>query len=157
MDVNAKTLELQMVNADYIKSAVELLRWRHKHSDGERTLLYRADQVVRLLHTFDGHWREAYRRVMNNAEKLKEQTLHSAVHEILASNVEKEPKAADKAVQPDKRPKTKRRPPPPPKIPDRIQQWSLSRQNKKKKNRKLQQKKLRLSERLLARKASRKD
>lgn len=118
-----KTLELQMVNGDYIKSAVELLRWRHKHSDGERTLLYRADQVIRLLHTFDGHWREAYRRVMNNAEKLKEQTLHSAVHEILASNVEKEPKAADKAVQPDKRPKTKRRPPPP-KIPDRIQQWS---------------------------------
>lgn len=54
---------------------------------------------------------------MNNAEKLKEQTLHSAVHEILASNVEKEPKAADKAVQPDKRPKTKRRPPLPTKNP----------------------------------------
>lgn len=87
-----KTLELQMVNGDYIKSAVELLRW---HYDGERTLLYRADQVIRLLHTFDGHWREAYRRVMNNAEKLKKQTLHSAVHEILASNVEKEPKATN--------------------------------------------------------------
>ncbi len=35
------------------------------------------------------------------------------MHEILASNVEKEPKAADKAVQPDKRPKTNVGPPPP--------------------------------------------
>lgn len=85
-----KALELQMVNGDYIKSAVELLRWRHKHYDGERTVLYLADQVTGLLHTtFDSHLREAYRRVMNNAEKLKEQTLHSAVREILASNIEK--------------------------------------------------------------------
>lgn len=44
---------------------------------------------------------------MNNVEKLKEQTLHSAVYEIRGSNIEKGPKATDKTVQPDRRPKSK--------------------------------------------------
>lgn len=45
-DNDQKALELQKVNEDSMKLAMELLRWRHKHQKGQRTLQYRADEVT---------------------------------------------------------------------------------------------------------------
>ena len=81
-DNDQKALELQKVIEDYMRLAVELLRWRHKHQEGERTLHYRADEETKLPHIYDGQWREAYQMIGGNLVKLKEQTLHSAKHEV---------------------------------------------------------------------------
>lgn len=81
-DNDQKALELQKVIEDYMRLAVELLRWRYKHQEGERTLHYRADEETKLPHIYDGQWREAYQMIGGNLVKLKEQMLHSAKHEV---------------------------------------------------------------------------
>lgn len=80
------------------------------------------------------------------------QTLLSAVHGILASNIEKVPKAADKTVRPDKSPKTKRRFPPPSPKTRSSSHHGRNIGGKKNTLKNSAEKKLRLSERFLARK-----
>ena len=147
-DNDQRVLELQRVNEDYIKLGVELFRWRHWHFEGEKTLRYQADQVENVLITFDRQWKEAYQRIGDNAVELKQQR---------GFDTDKEPKAADEIVRPNKRVKTKR--PPPTKKP---RAHTNKAAKPARKPAKLQQKtpspqKLRRSERLLARKAGRKD
>ena len=136
---------------------MELFRWRLRYFEGERTLRYRADQVEKALDTFDRQWKEAYQRIGDNAIKLKQQMLHLAEHDNRGLDTDKEPKAADEIVRPNKRVKTKR--PPPTKKP---RAHTNKAAKPARKPAKLQQKtpspqKLRRSERLLARKAGRKD
>lgn len=100
-------LELQRVNKDYIKLAVELMKLRHWDFEGRETIKFRADEVCKLLHLFDGQWRQAYQRIGDNAVKLKEQTLHSVEHDIRGLDIEKEPDANDETIRSDRRSKTK--------------------------------------------------
>ena len=156
-DNDQRVLELQRFNEDYIKLGVELFTWQHWHFEGEKTLHYRANQVSKVLKTFDRQWKEAYQRIGDNAVKLKQQTLHLAEHDNRGLDADKEPKAADEIVRPNKRVKTKR--PPPTKKP---RAHTNKAAKPARKPAKLQQKtpspqKLRRSERLLARKAGRKD
>ena len=147
-DIDQKALELQRINDDYIRLAVELLSKRkHKSYEGVLTLHYRANKVVDLLNFFDAQWREAYQRIWENAERIKEQRLHSAEPErIRGLDTEKEPKAA---IRPAKRPKTNR--PTPTKNPEA----HPTKVEKPAKAPTLSQK-LRRSERLLAKEAGRK-
>lgn len=102
-DIDQKALELQRVNDDFIRLAVELLNKRkHRSFDGALVLHYRANKVVELLNIFDAQWREAYQRIWENAERIKEQRLRSAEpEEIRVLDTDKDAK----------RPKTKRPPP----------------------------------------------
>ena len=56
-DIDQKALELQRVNNDYIRLAVELLKKRKKRKyrsyEGALILHYRANKVVELLNIFD--------------------------------------------------------------------------------------------------------
>lgn len=106
-DIHQRALELQRVNDDYIKLAVELFNLHHWDYEGKKTLQYRAEEVTKLLKIFDAQWRQAYQRIGDNAVKLKEQTLHSAELDIRGLDIEKEPKASDETVRYEKRPKTK--------------------------------------------------
>ena len=109
-DNDQMALELQRVNEDYTKLWAELWRWKHKRSEGQSTLRYRADEVTKLIRIFDGQWREAYQRIGDNLMKLKEEKLYPAEHEIWGLDIEKEQKAADESFRSDKWPKILRRP-----------------------------------------------
>lgn len=106
-DIHQRALELQKVNDDYIKLAVELFRLHHWDFEGKKTLQYRADEVTKLLLIFDRQWRQAYQQIGDNVVRLKEQTLHSSELDIRGLDIEKEPKASDETVRYEKRPKTK--------------------------------------------------
>lgn len=106
-DNDQRALELQRINDDYIKVAVELLRMHHRYFEGKKTLHYRADEVAKLLNIFDVQWRQVYERIGDNAVKLKERALHSAELDIRGLDIEKEPKADDETVRSEKRPQTR--------------------------------------------------
>ena len=107
-DYDQRVLELQRINDDYIKLAVELLSWRHWHYEGKKTLHYRADEVNKLMHIFDRQWRETYQRIGDNLEKIREQAKHSAGHDTRGLDIEKESKVADEIVRSDEGPNTGR-------------------------------------------------
>lgn len=106
-DNDQRALELQRINDDYIKLAVQLFKLHHWEWEGRKTLQYRADEVTKLLNIFDGQWRQAYQRIGDNAVKVKQLALHSAEHDIRALGIEKEPKAGDETVRSDRPPKRK--------------------------------------------------
>lgn len=158
-----RALELQRINDDYIKLAVELLRLRHWDYEGRETLQYRADEVTKLLNIFDVQWRQAYQRIGDNTVKLKVQALHSTAHDIRALGIEMEPKADDETVRSDRRPKTKRpktkRAPPikKPKVHPSMAVKTAKKPAKPRRQRKPRPEKLRRSSRLLAQKAGREE
>lgn len=106
-DNDQRALELQRINDDYIKLAVQLLRLKHWEYEGRKTLQYRADEVFKLLNIFDVQWREAYQRIGDNTVKLKQLALHSAKHDIRPLPIEKKPKSDDETARSDRRPKGK--------------------------------------------------
>lgn len=167
-DNDQRALELQRINDDYIKLAVQLLKLKHWEFEGRATLQYRADEVTRLLNIFDVQWRHAYERIGDNAVKIKQlRALHSAEHDntrpLLA--IEKEPKADDETVRSDRQPKRKlpeTTVSPPIKKADANPNIMAAKPAKKGKPAKLRQQKppsenLRRSGRVLAQKAGRKD
>lgn len=156
-DLHQRALELQRVNDDYIKMAVELMKLSHWHFEGRETLHYRADEVAKLLTNFDREWKQAYQRIGDNAVKLKEQALHSAERDIPGLDIEKEPEADEETVRPDRWPTTER--PHPIKKPEAHPTLAAKPAKKPAKPRQQEPppEKLRRSSRLLARKADKKD